>query len=112
MHARPQRFAGRFLGGEARRVALHAVALGVAVTDLIRSEDARQKALAKALNGACDAANLNHINARAHNHGSTIVNVPRGTLRKNEAPQIRSLDFARDFGGGLTLCSRPPNTST
>jgi len=33
-------------------------------------------------------------------------------IGKNEAPQIRSLDSARDFGGGLTLCSRPPNTST
>src|SRR5207237_7388340 len=95
MHARPQRSAGRFLGGEARRVALHAVALVIAVTDLIRSEDTRQKALAKALNRARDAPNLNHINARAHDHGSTIVNVPRGTLRKkrsasNQIPGLRS----------------------
>src|SRR5207237_3154941 len=101
MHARPQRFAGRFLGGEARRVALHAVALGIAVTDLIRGEDTRQKALAKALDGACDAPNFNHINARSDNHRATIVNVPRGTPRKkrsysDQIPRLRSGFQRRD----------------
>src|SRR5271167_4483979 len=59
---------GSFLGGEAAGVAFRLVRLGLAVADLVRSEDALQKAPPEALNRGRDAIYLCNVNAGSDNH--------------------------------------------
>src|ERR1700686_1565499 len=46
-----QSFHRSFLGGEARRIALEAICLGIAIAHLARGEDALQETLPEALEG-------------------------------------------------------------
>src|SRR6266705_482732 len=61
-------FEGGLFGGKAGRVSLDPVGLGIAVADFGGGEDALQKALAKALNGAPDAGDFDDVNAGADDH--------------------------------------------
>src|SRR6266566_5831069 len=61
-------FHGGFLGGEARGVTLHAICLGIAISNLSRGEDTLQKALPEALDGLANARDFGDVDARAYDH--------------------------------------------
>lgn len=66
--ARTYSLHSRLFGGKTSRQALGGIHLGSAVSDLFRSKDTGQKAVAKALHSSPDPAYLNHINSCAYNH--------------------------------------------
>src|SRR5206468_11349042 len=66
--ARAQSFHGRFLGGEARGITLHAIGLGIAIPNFSGSINALQEALPETLDGLADAGNFGDVDARAYDH--------------------------------------------
>src|ERR1700758_4476531 len=70
--SRAESFHGGFLGGKARRIALDAVGLGIAIFDFSRGEYAVQKPISEAGNRLCDTWNFSNVDAGTNNHGSIV----------------------------------------
>src|SRR2546428_2079705 len=64
----PESFHRCFLGGKARRVALHGIAMPLAICDLGRSKDAFQENSAVPLDRVAQSSNLLHVHPQADNH--------------------------------------------
>ena len=65
---RAQSLHGGFFGGEAGRVTLHPIRLGIAIANLAGRENTLQKTLSEALDGTADAGDFGDVDACAYDH--------------------------------------------
>ena len=108
----PDGFHGRFLGGEARGIALYSIGFRIAIANLAFRKDPADKSVSKALDRFCDARYFRDVNPAADDHFAKLTqcglnwmlhstsraNDPRDRLPDHRSIELQPLTDAASQG--------------